>query len=36
LFKALDVVGEERTFTRRFRLRAVVLDGRVWHMAPAG
>ena len=32
-FEAVDVTGERRTFARRFRLRAVVLGGRLWHVA---
>ena len=30
-FEAVDVTGATRTFARRFRLRAIVLGGRLWH-----
>jgi dihydroorotase len=32
-FEAADVTGAVRVFPRRFRLRAIVLDGRLWHEA---
>lgn len=34
-FEAADVTGATRVFAQRFRLRAIVLDGRLWHQAPA-
>ena len=32
-FDAIDVTGARRTFAQRFRLRAVVLGGKLWHTA---
>ena len=34
-FPAVDVTGATRVFPRRFRLRAIVLGGRLWHVAEA-
>lgn len=34
-FEPVDVTGARRRFARKFRLRAVVLGGRLWHEAPA-
>ena len=34
-FEAADVTGATRVFRQRFRLRAVVLGGRLWHRAEA-
>ena len=33
-FTAGDVTGATRCFSRRFRLRGIVLGGRLWHPAP--
>ncbi len=34
-FEAADATGATRVFSSRFRLRAVVLGGRLWHLAEA-
>jgi dihydroorotase len=32
-FEAVDVTGATRVFPQRFKLRAIVLGGRLWHLA---